>query len=192
VARTHGLKLVAYEGGQHLVGIGEVSNTPSITQLFTSANRDSRMNQLYTSYLSGWSAQGGELFMHFTDISSYSRFGSWGALEKIADTASPKYDALMSFVGQTPNAPATPSADDVVTLSISRRGRGVVVSSVLGINCRLRCQASLSRGTAARLFAVAAPRARFVRWDGACRHSRRSCRVRMNQNQRLTAIFRNR
>jgi hypothetical protein len=49
-------------------------NDDDVTTLFTSANRDSRMGTLYTSYLGGWKARNGGLFMNFSDISTYSRF----------------------------------------------------------------------------------------------------------------------
>jgi hypothetical protein len=46
LAKQHGLRLVAYEGGQHLVGHGGAENNQPLTELFQAANRHPRMKQL--------------------------------------------------------------------------------------------------------------------------------------------------
>src|SRR6478672_299573 len=91
VAKETNLKLVAYEGGQHLVGFEGVENNEKITNLFMSANRDPRMYDIYLKYLNQWKSIGGDLFMHFLDISQYSKWGSWGSLEYLEQPDSPKY-----------------------------------------------------------------------------------------------------
>lgn len=96
-----GLDLIAYEGGQHLTSaaFGE-EHEEKITQLFTSLNRHPRMATLYTLYLNQWKEVGGGLFCHFVDVTPYTRFGSWGALEyqdQPLETA-PKYRALVDFI----------------------------------------------------------------------------------------------
>lgn len=96
LAQQQGVQLVAYEGGQHLVGVGAPANNNAINTLMDAANRDTRMGTLYTSYLSEWQQRGGGLFMHFADVGSASRFGRWGALELVTQTHSPKFDALMA------------------------------------------------------------------------------------------------
>lgn len=95
VAATYGLKLVAYEGGQHLVGVGNVVNNSAISSLLMAANRDARMKTVYTQYLNGWRSRGGQAFVHFLNVHPYSKWGSWGALEYLDQTNSPKYDALI-------------------------------------------------------------------------------------------------
>lgn len=95
VAAAYGLKLFAYEGGQHLVGVGKVVNNPSITALFIAANRDARMKTAYTQYLNGWRSRGGHAFVHFLNVHLSSKWGSWGALEYLDQTSSPKFDALI-------------------------------------------------------------------------------------------------
>ena len=47
LAKARGLRLIAYEGGQHLVGHGGAENNKAMEQLFHSANRHPRMKQLY-------------------------------------------------------------------------------------------------------------------------------------------------
>jgi hypothetical protein len=62
------------------------------------------MKQLYLDYLQGWRREGGELFVHYTDIGRYTKWGRWGALEYLAQPriSAPKYDALQSFIEQNP------------------------------------------------------------------------------------------
>jgi hypothetical protein len=96
LAQVHNVKLLAYEGGQHLVGVGAPANDAAINRLFDSANRDERMGALYASYLQTWRESGGGLFMHFNDTGSATRFGRWGALEIGPQAASPKYNALVA------------------------------------------------------------------------------------------------
>src|SRR5205085_6123994 len=73
VAQRHGVQLVAYEGGQSLVGVGPLGSDPAINALFDAANRDPRMGALYTRYFADWGDAGGQLFMHFTNCASYNR-----------------------------------------------------------------------------------------------------------------------
>ncbi|MGF1482727.1 MAG: cellulose-binding protein, partial [Cyanophyceae cyanobacterium] len=90
------------EGGQALRGVQGVENNAAIADLFMTANRDSRMGEVYREYLSQWFELGGSTFAHFVDISLYDRFGSWGALENVAQDTSPKYEALLNFASSTP------------------------------------------------------------------------------------------
>lgn len=102
-ADTRSLRLVAYEGGQHLVGILGVENNQAVTDLFIAANRDARMGAAYTRYLDAWKANGGELFVHFTLTFNFGRFGSWGALESLTQApAPPKQQAIVDFVQANP------------------------------------------------------------------------------------------
>jgi hypothetical protein len=183
VADTHGVSLISYEGGQHLVGVGAVAESATITSLFTAANRHPDMGTLYDTYLAGWNARGGGLFMHFTDIGSYSKFGSWGALEAIGQTSSPKYDALTRFtLGKT-------SSRSKVTLTVRLTGRGSVVSLPTSISCGRRCRTSVIRGQVLRLTARPARRFQLKSWSGACRHTRPRCIVRMSRSMRARATF---
>jgi hypothetical protein len=197
VAQNFNIALLAYEGGQHLVGVGSASDNTALTSLFTSANRDSRMGEVYTSYLTGWNEGGGQLFMHFTDISSYSKFGSWGALEATMQSSSPKYDALKQYVSAGAPPTAQPSATPTSAppqqqdemLVVRLRGAGRVQSTPSGIECPGRCSASFSSGAAIRLRARPPRGSVFIRWRGACRTSRRTCVVTMTQPQRVGATF---
>jgi len=99
VADKFGLKLVAYEGGQHLVGIQGGENNHQLEELFHAANRDPRMGALYTRYLNMWQRNGGGLFEAFSSVGSWSKWGSWGAMEYFDDNPakSPKYQALKAW-----------------------------------------------------------------------------------------------
>ena len=104
LANAHGLRLVSYEGGQHLVGILGAENNERLTALFLAFNRDARIRQMYLDNLAAWKDAGGELFVHFTDAGRYDKWGSWGALEYISQprAAAPKFDALHSFIERNP------------------------------------------------------------------------------------------
>ncbi|HVF33791.1 MAG TPA: hypothetical protein VND91_00535, partial [Candidatus Saccharimonadia bacterium] len=102
-AQARGMRTVAYEGGQHLVGVLGVENNDAITNLFIAANRDARMGAAYAKYLASWRASGGELFVHFTLTFNYGRFGSWGALESLTQSPNPpKQQAILDFGAANP------------------------------------------------------------------------------------------
>jgi hypothetical protein len=192
VATSFALQLVSYEGGQHLVGVGAASARAPITKLFTSSNRDPRMGDTYFSYLNGWRERGGGLFMHFTDISSYSVFGSWGALEGVGDTQSPKYNALLKFAGLTPSDSTPPTPQLERTIAVMKRGSGMVESSPKGISCGSTCRYRFQTGSQVKLIAKPSRSSRFTRWIGGCKHSKPTCRVRIRGDMRITAVFQRR
>ncbi len=102
VTSRYGVELIAYEGGQHLVGYFGAEGNDSLTELLISVNRDPRMGDLYTEYLNQWYGLGGGLFMNFSHIASPSQWGSWGILEyqNQPRAEAPKYDAIMRYLGK--------------------------------------------------------------------------------------------
>lgn len=182
-----GVALVTYEGGQHLAGIGVAGDDDALTGLFTSANRDTRMGSLYVDYLHGWRSRAGGLFMHFSDIGSYSRFGSWGALEKIGETSSPKYNALFQYA--TGTLPPSPPGKNRKTVRVIVSGKGRIVAKSIGINCGSRCSTRVSKGTKAKLTAFPSPGRKLRRWRGGCTHSRRVCTFTVDKNRTARAEF---
>lgn len=98
LAKKHGVDLIAYEGGQHLVGTGGAENNPELTALFLAANRAPRMARLYSEDLKGWKKAGGGLFTAFASMSRYGKWGSWGLLEHSAQDTTPKYQAILEFL----------------------------------------------------------------------------------------------
>jgi hypothetical protein len=102
------LPLLAYESGQSLESFphgvtSNNTNTP-LTNLYIAANRDPRMGAAYTTYFQQWKRNGGQLMMVFTDVSTYSQYGEWGALESVMQTttplsaAPPKWQAIQNFI----------------------------------------------------------------------------------------------
>jgi hypothetical protein len=104
VAKAHNLPLIAYEGGQHMTGVGPAVDNAALNALFDRANRDPRMGEIYAAYLAEWRKQGGTLFMHFVDCAGPSKWGRWGALEWLEQprAEAPKYDAIQRFIEQNP------------------------------------------------------------------------------------------
>jgi hypothetical protein len=104
LATTYGVRMISYEGGQHMVGILGAENDAALNTLFDDFNRDARIGPVYSGYLASWKAAGGELFVHFNDVSTYQKFGRWGALEYIGQprATAPKFDAIQTFIQTNP------------------------------------------------------------------------------------------
>ena len=125
-AGFYGVPLTSYEGGQHFV-ISPASfettdpNEIALNRLFDRVNRDPRMTALYINYLSRWRAAtdttstnngialnlpnvapNGAMFHHFVNSDSWSPFGRWGAKEYPAQTGSPKFKGLQSYISSRP------------------------------------------------------------------------------------------
>ena len=95
------LDLIAYEGGQHLVGYFGAENNETLTNLFLAANRAPQLYDIYTEYLNLWHNLGGGLFVNFSYVDGFSQWGSWGVLEyqdQNLETAH-KYRALIDYIG---------------------------------------------------------------------------------------------
>ncbi|NGO39626.1 hypothetical protein G4L39_09495 [Limisphaera ngatamarikiensis] len=106
LAQRHGLRLIAYEAGQHLVGVQGAENHDTLTQLLTAANRHPAMGRLYETYLDAWlEVAGGDLCCLFASCGAYSKWGSWGLLEGASQDHSPKFDAVVNW-NQTHLRPA--------------------------------------------------------------------------------------
>lgn len=98
-ANRFGVQLVAYEGGQHLVGIQGAENNDQLGGLLMQANADKKMGDIYTKNLTHWQAAGGDLMCTFTSVEGWSKWGSWGLLQHAKETASdsPKFKAVMDW-----------------------------------------------------------------------------------------------
>lgn len=99
-AAAHGVRLIAYEGGQHLAGVDGMQDDAALNAVFDAVNRHPRMKSIYLRYLDAWRKSGGELFTHFVNCGPYTKWGRWGALERLDQprAAAPKFDALMTFL----------------------------------------------------------------------------------------------
>jgi hypothetical protein len=106
VAKSYGLKLIAYEGGQHFGGGGncgavDCSTIADLQTKLMAANHSPRMKGLYQNMLKAWSLAGGATFAAFSHIGYDSRYGSWGALQHQMEDRSVawKWQALTENIG---------------------------------------------------------------------------------------------
>lgn len=113
------LQLIAYEGGQHLVGVGNAPNNEALNKLLIAANDNPRMGAIYDKYFDAWRAAGGGTFSYFASTGRWSKWGSWGVLQNWDDNpaTSPKYQAIARFakangqtLGGSPVVSTTPPA----------------------------------------------------------------------------------
>jgi len=115
VAQKYNVKLMTYEGGQHLTIMGsmgklEQTRKNELRKLFREASRDPRMKERYQTLLNHWKALHKDndsigLFTLYTMAQYYYDYGSWGVKEWLTqarDTA-PKFDAAMEFQEKTIN-----------------------------------------------------------------------------------------
>ena len=96
IAKKHDLKLVMYEGGTHVVGIGDDVEDQELTDYFIHLNNSSQLAELYNDLFRTWHKYGGTLFNAFLDVSSHSKWGSWGALQHLGDNT-PRWKVLMNY-----------------------------------------------------------------------------------------------
>jgi hypothetical protein len=116
VADQYGLRLLAYEAGQHFVGIQGAESRESLTKLLHAANAHPRMHDVYAKYYAAWDQQGGDLLCHFSSVSKWSKWGSWGLLQHADDDprSHPKFMATIEWArskGQRMNLPAPSSPE---------------------------------------------------------------------------------
>jgi hypothetical protein len=106
-ADEHGVRLVGYEGGQHLVVFGPAQDDEALVQKLVDANRDPRMQTVYESMLDAWYEESGDdLMVLFTHIYEPTKYGMWGLLENQTDVneGAPKYDAFRARVAELTSA----------------------------------------------------------------------------------------
>ncbi len=97
VAEKHGLDLIMYEGGSHVVGIGPAMvDDVELTAFLTHFNYSPEMGALYRELIAGWHAMGGTLFNVYADVYKPTKWGSWGALRYLSDD-NPRWQALEAF-----------------------------------------------------------------------------------------------
>lgn len=99
-AARFNVKMVGYEGGQHLAAYGAGQSDATLNSLFDRANLDPRMGQAYKTYLDAWVREGGEEFANFSHCSEYSIYGRWGSITNLISPKEnfPKYTALKSWI----------------------------------------------------------------------------------------------
>jgi len=93
VAQAHGLELVIYEGGSHVVGIGEAVDDEELTAFFQGFNYSPYMARLYDELLTGWRDLTDGVFTAYADVYAPTKWGSWGHLRHLEDD-NPRWQAL--------------------------------------------------------------------------------------------------
>ena len=106
LARAHGLRLVAYEGGQHLHHHGrrkdlserDAAQLDAFMEKFV---RSPAMTRLHLASWAAWAAVSDGPFMQFGDVTRPGRWGSWGISEG-PGTITARGAALMALSAATP------------------------------------------------------------------------------------------
>jgi len=93
VAARYGLKLVMYEGGTHVVGLGAATQDAALNDFFHALNYSPQMGRLYGEMMRVWAGVTDEPFMAFVDMQQPGWWGSWGAMRHLWDE-NPRWLAL--------------------------------------------------------------------------------------------------
>jgi hypothetical protein len=103
-AQAYGVPLLAYEAGQHFVGVFGRENDKVLAKLFDDVNRDPRMGAIYTQYLKDWRDVTGQPLWIFTNVARWSKFGSWGTKEYGTQPRirAVKFGAIQTYIETTP------------------------------------------------------------------------------------------
>jgi len=92
IAAQYGKRYITYEGGQHLV-TGDMTLARAI-------QRDPRMAQIYTRYLSAWRARIGDQMTLYASTAPIGDSGAWGLREYAGqpEAETPKLRAVRAFL----------------------------------------------------------------------------------------------
>lgn len=102
IADAYGLQLAAYEGGSDLTQFPPPQEDSAITKLLSDMVRDPRMGAVYEKYYDAWRNGGGTLFMHFSSVGRYSKWGAYPLKEFQGQKKSVKYDATIDYSMEHP------------------------------------------------------------------------------------------
>ena len=148
VANNHGLKLTAYEGGQHLVATGANVDNELLTEKLIAANRHPDMEDLYCAYFDYWYGEAdADLFCVFASHGGASKWGSWGIKINMNDVNAPKYLGVKKCIVSyneiisssndfeettTLTVSPNPSATGVFTIQAQEKIQAVYVTDAIG------------------------------------------------------------
>jgi hypothetical protein len=105
LAKSYNLKMKGYEGGPgDSTSYFPPGDVDAMTALFTAANRNPRMRDLYLEYYGLWKSNGGDTLVQYADVGGWSQWGFWGSLEYVTQDSStaPKYRGLIDFIAANP------------------------------------------------------------------------------------------
>jgi hypothetical protein len=100
IAEKHGLRLVLYEGGQHVhhsFAVRDLAEdqVETLQEVLSGFVRSPQMGALYAQLWDGWTAIGEGPFMQYVEMTAPSRWGSWGLLSHKDDT-NPRAEFLLA------------------------------------------------------------------------------------------------
>lgn len=99
VADKYGVKMLAYEGGSHIVATWAHVNNEQLTKKLIEANRSPEFQDIYCAYSDYWyNHTKGDLFCFFSSHVTPTQWGSWGLKEYMDQPNAPKYQALQNCV----------------------------------------------------------------------------------------------
>lgn len=104
LVEKHGLKLTAYEGGQHvhhMIKDKKISNQDywTLVNFMIEFTRSDEMAELHKELWEMWSKYGDGPFMQFGDFSTPDKWGSWGMWEDL-DTLTKRGEAMLELNAQ--------------------------------------------------------------------------------------------
>ena len=95
-ADKYGKRLIAYEGGQHIIP----TNPAAQGEVYTAMQRDKRMGEIYDRYFAEWKTISPDLFTVYSATGGIGQYGAWGIREyagqPIAET--PKRRAVLDAI----------------------------------------------------------------------------------------------
>jgi hypothetical protein len=97
IAQKYGLNLVTYEAGPHIATPASMRENKELTNWLIELNRRPEFYEFEQSNYENFRNAGGSLFLNYGIISTPSKWGSWGALERTDQAHSPRYDALLNY-----------------------------------------------------------------------------------------------
>jgi hypothetical protein len=102
LADGRGWRLICYEGGQHFTGIWGAENDDELTGVLHAANRDPEMQNRYSEYLVALEREGVDLFVNYSHLRAWTKWGSWSVLEHQRQPAAeaPKWRAITAWRNQ--------------------------------------------------------------------------------------------
>lgn len=103
-AANAGVRLIAYEGGQHFTNGQGMQQDETLSAILREAQSDPRMGERYTEYFDMLRDEGMEFFVNFTLTQYWSQFGYFSIYEyqnqPLEDA--PKAAAVLNWIGANP------------------------------------------------------------------------------------------
>lgn len=93
VAKKAGLKLVMYEGGSHLVGMGKAIEDAEVNAFLQHLSYSPEIATLYSEVMQAWAKLTDAPFNAFVDVYAPGKWGSWGAMRHLGDD-NPRWQAI--------------------------------------------------------------------------------------------------